>query len=307
MSEKEGTREYLMRFFEKTLRLSLKGVPAITDLRNRVRSRIQNLFTAKNASNNDGEFNIDATEPIPEAPELAQLKADYNKIVDFVKTATDEQRQELKKKKAWIYLERMAEMHWEQVLASLRERNAVNPEKTNLEMVTDMQGGGELIGVDENGNILFKDRGTEPVMFGFDEGGASMMVYDRDEEQMARLMKIANYDETCEFVYGTDQPTAYELFPGNGGGQVKGMMAAVEAVSQTCFVQSSSGEEHRSSWIYFQGRNLSSSSPPWAVYFLVNEKKTRVHTTDHSIRNPNRGAIRLLRIQSKAALSDLLE
>ena len=80
---------------------------------------------------------------------------------------------------------------WEEVVERLNQPNSKNPEKTNLELVLAMQGGGELLGEDKEGRLLFKDRGRVP--------------------QFCRGM---DYWETYEKVYGSkEKPSGYELFP----------------------------------------------------------------------------------------------
>ena len=251
--------------------------------------------TSTETGGGDAEYSETA-----EAPELAKLKADYYRAVAFVKDVEAKQKQELKSSGAWAYLERLPQMPWRQVVARLGEKNTVNPEKTNLEMVTAMQGNGEMVGVDENGKILFKDRGNEPVMFGYDKTGKAMMVYDRDERQMAQLAesgaKIADYYGIYEAVYGTERkPTGYELFPDAPYGQTTGVTAAVEAVTKSPFVKSANGKEWRSSWLD-NGRKPDRNAIARIVVFVPDYRRTVVYVGVPDDVVVLRGAVRLLRV-----------
>ena len=83
-----------------------------------------------------------------------------------------------------------------------------------LQHIQDMQGHGQLFGIDVNGRVLFKDRGTHPVMFGFDENGRLLRIYDRDKnsKQMNRVQRWMNGAEIVRYV----ENQGYELFRDNG-------------------------------------------------------------------------------------------
>ena len=186
-----------------------------------------------------------------------------------------------------------ADLTWERVQDRLLADNAVG-----LKKAAAMQGGGELFGVDEDGKLLFKDRGNEPMMFGFDQAGKIIMVYDFDENQMAVFSegqggRFANYYEIYKEVY----ESGYELFPSTPGCKQNGMIAAVEEVTKAPFVRSANGTEMRSSWLD------NGSNPPIDAGVRELVFDPLVHTThqtfvreDAPLEIDYRGAIRLLRV-----------
>ena len=85
--------------------------------------------TDSDTSTETGGGDAESTETA-EVPELAKLKADHDRAVAFVKEVDSKQREELESSGAWAYLERLAQMPWQQVVTRLGGKNAVNPEKT---------------------------------------------------------------------------------------------------------------------------------------------------------------------------------
>lgn len=92
---------------------------------------------------------------------------------------------------------------WEAIVERLLDNGG-----EKLKLAKGMQGEAQLFGVDVEGRALFKDRGEEPVMFGFDEEGELLKIYDRDPKQMKQVKKWANYFEIREQVLADE----YELF-----------------------------------------------------------------------------------------------
>lgn len=157
----------------------------------------------------------------PNDPILKELKADFDRSLFVlegknVKPLPGERPADTLKRKQ----PDKSNLTWEDVVDKLNRPHWKNHEKTGIELVLAMQGGGELIGV-EKGRLLFKDRGVdpvpyrgaEPVLFGFDAKDRPLMIYNRNEDQMKEVARYADYWETYEAVYGSeDKPTGYELF-----------------------------------------------------------------------------------------------
>jgi hypothetical protein len=98
---------------------------------------------------------------------------------------------------------------WNDVQNALTANN-----NAKLQLAMAMQGGGELFGVDEAGNVLFKDVGSIPVMYGTDADGKQVMVYNLDEVQLQTIEQYANAHEVRAAVTAA----GYELFDNNETG-----------------------------------------------------------------------------------------
>lgn len=182
----------------------------------------------------------------------------------------------------------------EQVHEALLAQNGLG-----LERAMAMQGGGELFGIDENGQFLFKDRGTEPVMFGFDANGKLLTIYNRDPEQMEQVQEWATYEQIYEAVYGPEgQPTGYELFPDSPDCQKIGMIRVIESINCTDlpFVHGTEENEARASWLN-SGRNLAPDVRHIPViYYHSSFGYTIISLSLVQIKENDRGAMRFLRV-----------
>jgi len=107
-----------------------------------------------------------------------------------------------------------------------------------------MQGGGELVGIDAEGKAMFKDKGVEPVLVGFDKGDRLVKIYDRDKKQMAKVTRWANYFEIREQVL----KGGYELFALDCNNRLSDEMQQVQAHTKEPFVASRDRKEWRVSW-----------------------------------------------------------
>jgi len=119
-----------------------------------------------------------------------------------------------------------------------------------LKFVQSMQGGGELVGVDQDGKALFKDKGVEPVMYGFVDWGRLIKIYDRNPEQMKQVRKWANYFEIREQVL----KDGYELFNRSRHGNffvtdISDEMIQVMNHTKEPFVACKDGKGVRYSWL----------------------------------------------------------
>lgn len=218
---------------------------------------------------------------------LAKLKADFDNGILLVKN--DE-----------TLADKPSELTWGKVVEKLQRPHFLNPEKTGLEMAADMQGGGQLFGVNEEGRLLIKDRGTEPVMYGFDnveKVGKPMMIYDRDPGEMANVEKWANYWDAYEAVYGSEgKPTGYELFPDAPDYQKNALIAAAEKVTEDHFVKSANGEDWRSTWLNNGRDSEKKLGNARDVDFNPWHRNTGVRNANPGNESGSRGAVRLLRV-----------
>jgi hypothetical protein len=129
---------------------------------------------------------------------------------------------------------------WEKVWERLLANNS-----KKLKLAAAMQGGGQLFGVDAEGRALFKDKGTEPVMFGYDGKGKLLKIYDRDPEQMETVRKWANYFEIRAQV----RKDGYELFADDGNYRLSDEMKQVQDHTKEPFIASRDRKEWRISWL----------------------------------------------------------
>jgi hypothetical protein len=215
----------------------------------------------------------------------SSMKKDYFKVIGKKKFVDNG---------SWDYLERLYKLSWQEIVSRLAEKNSAKPEKTNLEMVSEMQGGGQLFGIDENGKLLFKDRckGGEPVMFGFDEKRELITVYDRGPEGMSKLKKYV-YAKPLQ-IQDAVKMAGYELFPFTDSNSVeKGIIGA--AGLGRIFVMGGSEDgrlEDRHSLLAYTDKECGAF-----VSFTAYEGKISVclrllvNVTGHNV-----GAVRLLRI-----------
>ncbi len=123
-----------------------------------------------------------------------------------------------------------------------------------LALAQAMEQGGELFGVDAEGNPLISDRGDEPIMKGmnykdtrdrvlYKHGADNKMITDKDGQPIS---------------------TGYEMFPYSGDYEKSPEILQYEAHTGKPFIKSTYGQEWRSSWVE------SGENPPWPrdVYFI---------------------------------------
>ena len=192
---------------------------------------------------------------------------------------------------------------------TLRERLLANGVE-KLKKTEAMQGKGELFGVDKEGRALFRDKGVEPVMYGFDDKDKLMQIYDRDPEQMKQVKKWANYLEVHEQVH----KDGYELFKFDvlvhdvGFGDE---MKQAEKHTKKPFVASKNKKEWRTSWLESGNRPVDPRTPPFGVLyagfhpvwwgcfcrlFHLDSGWVGVHIGPPQCRGSNCGVVRLLRV-----------
>jgi len=157
-----------------------------------------------------------------------------------------------------------------------------------LKLVQAMRGGGELFGIDAEGKALFKDKGVEPVMFGFDKEGKFIQIYDRDSEQMEQVVKWADYSEIRQQVL----KDGYELFADDGNHGFGDEMKQVTDHTNEPFVASEDRLGWRASWLE------SGDKPEDArdAVFVPDGCYVRVYEASPMHRNVGCGAVRLLRV-----------
>ena len=167
-------------------------------------------------------------------------------------------------------------------------RRLLADDSEKLKLARAMQGGGELVGVDAEGKALFKDKGVEPVMYGFDKESKLMQIYNRDPEQMAKVDKWADYFETR----GQVLKDGYELFPYNNSDHgFSDEMNQVQSHTKGPFVAGKDMSEWRASWLESGDRPTLARI---ACFFDV-VRRVCVDINDPGERLDRYGAVRLLR------------
>ena len=165
---------------------------------------------------------------------------------------------------------------WEAITERLFANHS---EKLNLAIA--MQGGGEFFGIDSEGKALFKDKGVEPVMYGFDEECELLRIYDRDPKQMKQVVEWAIYRAIVYQVY----EDGYEPFPDDGDyGFSDEMKQALHTNKH--FVASADGTTHRESVLKNARRAL----------FNPDTGKVKIISTNVVYWGGDHGAMRLLRV-----------
>jgi len=202
------------------------------------------------------------------APELAVYKQGYDCMSDKVKNRCS----------------------WETIAERLLADSG-----RKLKKVLDMQGSGELFGIDNNGKALFKDKGVEPVIYGFDKEGRMLKIYDRNPEQMKQVERWANYYEVHEQVL----KDGYELFPYSDlGFGFSDEMKQAEKHTKKRFVASENEKEWRASWLE-SGDKPDYNSATFYVAFKPRDKGGYLEVAGrqfHENRDDRIGAVRLLRV-----------
>ena len=197
-----------------------------------------------------------------ENPELALYHEQYNRLPDDIKTRCG----------------------WETLVARLLANDG-----EKLKLASAMQGGGELVGIDLAGKVLFKDKGTEPVMFGFDRNNNLIRIYNRDAEQMYNVKKWADYSEIRDQVH----KDGYELFPYKGDHDLSDEMKQAHAHTKEPFVVG----KNRDEWIFAWLESGDTSERARCALFCPNDKRIYVQLDCARYRGDGRyGAVRLLRV-----------
>lgn len=125
------------------------------------------------------------TEVVTERPELTVYRQEYDRLLDDIK----------------------ARCNWEEIT-----QRFLADDSKKLKLAKSMQGEGQLVGIDSEGKALIKDRGNVPVMYGLDEEGKLVQIYDGDQGQLTKVTKWANYFDIHERV----KQDGYEMFTDNG-------------------------------------------------------------------------------------------
>jgi len=172
---------------------------------------------------------------------------------------------------------------WKAVSAKLLANEGAKLKKAKA-----MQGGGHLFHITESGDVLFKDRGVEPVMYGWDkpEGAKDrqlVQIYGRTPDLMATIRQWAHAPE-IETRVTSD---GYELFEDNGNYKFSEEMKRAAAANEgNLFVASQNNREWRDT-VLKNARHANFSPVRGRVY---------VYDAYPENRNDDRGAVRLLRV-----------
>lgn len=139
-----------------------------------------------------------------------------------------------------------------------------------LKLAMNMQDKGKLVFIDKDGNPIFRDGGTEPVMKGMDYHDARRALYGKDYKE-----------GTPHFGYEMPDSVAE--------------IREIEKFTKKPFVVSDNGKEWRSTWM--ESRKDTSFARE-AAFNSVVEIVVDIHSDrmPYDV-NPNRGVVRLLRVK----------
>ncbi|MFH0820766.1 MAG: hypothetical protein V1908_03250 [Candidatus Peregrinibacteria bacterium] len=161
-------------------------------------------------------------------------------------------------------------------------------ESAKLKKARAMQGSGHLFHITESGDVLVKDRGVEPVMYGWDkpereEGRQLVQIYGRVPDLMATIKQWADATEISARVTAD----GYELFEDDGEYGFSEEMKRAAAVNENgLFVAS----QNRNEWRDTVLKNARFARfRPVAGYVFVDGVAP-------GNRSGTRGAVRLLRV-----------
>lgn len=152
-----------------------------------------------------------------------------------------------------------------------------------LALAQAMEQGGELFGVDKDGNPLISDRGDEPIMKG--------MNYKNTRDRV--LYKHDDKDSIVRSEDGQPVSTGYEMFPYSREYNKSDEILQYETHTGKPFVKSPDGKEWRSSWLE------SDENPSWPRFVCFNPYYGNATVSDDFPRVgfPGRGVRRLLRVK----------
>lgn len=130
---------------------------------------------------------------------------------------------------------------------TIEERLLAN-DSTLLKKAAKMQGGGELIGVYPNGELLIKTRGPEPVITAFDAQNNRLTITTDTPNREAVMRDIVENGKFGDYweIRQAAIDDGYIIPADSLDFEKKGIVAAVEVVSGKPFVRSSNGKEWRS-------------------------------------------------------------
>jgi len=239
--------------------------PVVADLH----SKLGKLFSAETMAKvkDPLEAPVPAESAEPEGlhPELDVYKQEYDRMSDEAK----------------------GRCAWKTVAGRLLANNG-----EKLKKVQEMQGGGQLVGIDKNGKVLFKDKGVEPVIYGFDKEGRLMKIYDYDTEQVDQVETWADYHEIREQVL----KDGYELFADDDNCEFSDEMRQVEAHTNEPFVASKDGGEWRSTWLESGYKPVTARSAFFIPHSDSYMDSVEIDEDRSNDRGENCGAARLLRV-----------
>ncbi len=173
---------------------------------------------------------------------------------------------------------------WKAVSAKLMAGNGENLKKADA-----MQGGGHLFHITEKGEALFKDRGAEPVMYGWDKpegekGRQLVRIYGRVPDLMSAIKQWANAPE----IEARVTADGYELFEDDGHYRFSEEMKRAAAANEGgLFVAS---RDNKQQWRDSVLKNARRAG------FYPGYGHVDVNGADPVYRDDRRGAVCLLRV-----------
>lgn len=179
--------------------------------------------------------------------------------------------------------------------SQIAERLMSHPDK--LAKVQAMQGGGHLFYINQYGQMLFKDKGAEPVRYGFNNNGELFQVCSSNDE--SAVSRWANYYDVSSKV----EEDGYKMFSDDGNyGFSKEMTLAANVNDEGLFTSSSDRKGASISWLESGrcsvSRMIERSKRRFArvVAFDPRADKEGVYGEDPRCEDDCCGVIRLLKI-----------
>jgi len=173
-----------------------------------------------------------------------------------------------------------AKCPWETAKARLLANDGLQ-----LKRAEAMEQGGILFGVDENGKVLFADKGDEPIMKG--------MNYKDTRDRV--LYKHDHLDKEGKIQLGEDNKpisTGYEMFPYSGDYDKSDEILQYESYTGKPFLKSTNVIGYVSSW-------LESGEDPFSprdIVFNLRDGNVYIYDDDFNHGLNQRGVRRLLRV-----------
>jgi hypothetical protein len=158
----------------------------------------------------------------------------------------------------------------------------------NLKKVAGLRGGGELFGIKKNGTALFKDFGTQPIIYGYGKDGGLIQMDEYSPEQLRKMVRPGNYHDVRRCVHAS----GYELFYDQEKGGEDEIRMCEELTDEPLVRNAARDNQNVGTWLE------SGEKPEKAgfAYFNTLSKKV-VLGMDYAIQHGyDRGAIRVFRM-----------
>ncbi len=266
----------------------VESSPLLEKNREQVARLVKKLLDAAGIKDSNEELNKADKEALPQDLKMAlqDLEHDFRRGI----LKLEDGKEHLYKLRA--FRKQDGGTSWEEVKECLLANDC-----GLLKKVAEMPGGGELIGRFNDGALLFKTRGNQPVTYAFDKEDNRIMITGKDSDRRGMIEKIekeggrfANYWEIREEVFRD----GYEI-PGKETGNF-GWITAAEVATGKPFVGSGGRKQARLA-ILDKG-NLSSDDK--AEYISKSDREEfnfpNMVEISPEVRDPAHGAISFLKL-----------